>query len=160
MKNLVKSQNKRVVNNQAGNDCFFHSVSVALYKSEDQFENVREKAINCLVAYKKEVDLMHQFVSAEEAKIEKKKKKKKNFNRYIQAEVEENIDQYIIKMRNSHELVDGPILEATGREYMRQINVSFQSGQSFNLNPGQRLHIDLGFVNRNHYVTFVTHSKE
>jgi hypothetical protein len=42
-KNLEKSYNKHVVNNQAGDDCFFCSVSVALYKSEDQFENVRER---------------------------------------------------------------------------------------------------------------------
>ncbi|KAA6375082.1 MAG: hypothetical protein EZS28_029392 [Streblomastix strix] len=34
-------------------------------------------------------------------------------------------------MRNSHELVDDPILEATGREHRRQINVSLPRCQSY-----------------------------
>ncbi|KAA6391603.1 MAG: hypothetical protein EZS28_012871 [Streblomastix strix] len=77
-----------------------------------------------------------------------------------EAEVEENIDQYIAKMSSSHEWADGPILEATGREYRRQINVSLPSGQSYSLNPGQGLHINLGFVSGTHYTTFVKHNKE
>ncbi|KAA6387355.1 MAG: hypothetical protein EZS28_017114 [Streblomastix strix] len=135
MKNLAKMQNKRIVNNLAGGDCFFRSESVALY-------------------------IQLRINSTEEAKIEKMKKKKKNVNRYMQAELEENIDQYIARMRSSHEWADGPILEATGREFRRQISVTLPCGQDYSLNLGQRLHIDLGFVNGNHYVTFVNHNKE
>ncbi|KAA6355904.1 MAG: hypothetical protein EZS28_048569 [Streblomastix strix] len=76
MKNLVKTKNKRIVNNLAGGDSFFRSVSVVLCKYEDQFEYVREKACNYLETHKNENDFMHQFVSAEEAKIEKKRKRK------------------------------------------------------------------------------------
>ncbi|KAA6402073.1 MAG: hypothetical protein EZS28_002407 [Streblomastix strix] len=159
MKILAKSYNMHIVNNKTGGDCIFRSVSVALYEGEDQFEYVREIACNYLEARKNEDDFMYQFVSTEEAKIEKIEKEK-NFNRYIQAEVEENIDQYIAKMSSSHEWADGPILEATGREYRRQINVSLPSGQSYSLNHGQRLHIDLGFVNCNHQITFVNRNKE
>ncbi|KAA6364631.1 MAG: hypothetical protein EZS28_039842 [Streblomastix strix] len=54
----------------------------------------------------------------------------------------------------------GPILEATGREHRRQIYVSLPSGQSFSLNSGQQLRIDLGFVNGNQYVTIATQNKE